>query len=199
MKVATLAASPVVGGKVANVDDSKFKSMPGLQLVVLDDLVAVVGPDFWSASKGLAALNISWHGGANGKAHSDDIWNRLRATSARKGATAVSFGDADKGLTQGERVDVAYELPLLAHAAMEPLNFTVHATPGACEMWGGSQMQTAFVAAAAKTLGIPPGKSDVSQLHDGRRLRPPAGRRYGGQSGAHCPESGRACQGYLDA
>jgi isoquinoline 1-oxidoreductase beta subunit len=89
---------------------------------------------------------------------SDQIWKELRAHSSKRGVTAVSFGDADKGLTQAERVDVAYELPLLAHAAMEPLNFTVHATPGACEMWGGSQMQTGAVAAAAKTLGIAPEK-----------------------------------------
>ena len=37
---------------------------------------------------------------------------------------------------------------------MEPLNFTVHVKQGACEMWGGSQVQATAQAAAAKVLGI---------------------------------------------
>jgi len=63
LKVAAIAASPVVGGKVAHVDDSKLKALPGLQLVALDDMVAVVGPNFWAAKKGLDALAITWDGG----------------------------------------------------------------------------------------------------------------------------------------
>jgi len=44
MKFATLAACPVFGGKVGKVDDSAAKKIPGVQqIVVLDDLVAVVG------------------------------------------------------------------------------------------------------------------------------------------------------------
>jgi len=158
MKFAALAASPVVGGKVGHVDDSKMRSMPNLQLVALDDLVAVVGPDYWSALKGLRALNISWDDGPYGHIDSALIWKDLRATSEKKGVEAVSMGDADRGLADGTRLDVAYELPLLSHAPMEPLNFTVHVTSGACEMWGGSQAQTSAVAAAATTLGISPDK-----------------------------------------
>ena len=57
VKFATLAASPVFGGKVGHVDDSKAKAIPGVrQVVVLDDLVAVVGDHMWAAKKGLAAL-----------------------------------------------------------------------------------------------------------------------------------------------
>src|SRR5580698_9521661 len=44
MKFATLAACPVFGGKVAKVDDTAAKAVPGVrQIVVLEDLVAVVG------------------------------------------------------------------------------------------------------------------------------------------------------------
>jgi isoquinoline 1-oxidoreductase beta subunit len=44
LKFATLAASPVLGGTVAHVEDSAAKALPGVrQIVVLDDLVAVVG------------------------------------------------------------------------------------------------------------------------------------------------------------
>ena len=56
------------------------------------------------------------------------------------------------------KMDIAYELPFLSHAPMEPQNFTVHVKDGGCEMWGGSQVQTSAVAAAAKTLNTTPDK-----------------------------------------
>ncbi|TLZ43742.1 MAG: xanthine dehydrogenase family protein molybdopterin-binding subunit, partial [Gammaproteobacteria bacterium] len=44
MKFATLAASPVFGGKVAHVDPGPANRIPGVRkVVVLDDMVAVVG------------------------------------------------------------------------------------------------------------------------------------------------------------
>src|SRR6202012_3985714 len=44
MKFATLAMSPVFGGKIGKVDDTAARKVPGVrQVVVLEDLVAVVG------------------------------------------------------------------------------------------------------------------------------------------------------------
>src|ERR1700686_2531883 len=64
MKFATLKACPVFGGKVAKVDDSAARKVPGVQkVVVLDDLVAVVGDHMWAAKKGLDALVIDWNEG----------------------------------------------------------------------------------------------------------------------------------------
>ena len=160
LKVATLAASPIVGGKVAHVDDSKLKAIPNVQLVVLDDIVAVVGPHFWAAKKGLDALTITWDGGENAKMDTAGMWADLRDTSLKTGVVAKEDGDAGKSLAAGKdgRIDVDYELPFLSHAPMEPQNFTVHVKDGGCEMWGGSQVQTAAVAAAAKTLNTTPDK-----------------------------------------
>jgi isoquinoline 1-oxidoreductase beta subunit len=156
LKVATLAASPVVGGKVAHVDDSKFKALPGLQLVVLDDIVAVVGPHFWAAKTGLEALDITWDGGPDAKVDSAQLWQAIRDTSVKAGAVALDKGNV--GSADGERVELAYELPFLSHATMEPQNFTVHVKDGGCEMWGGSQVQGAAWQAAAKVLGVKPEK-----------------------------------------
>ena len=66
MKFATIAASPVFGGKIAHVDDSAAKTIPGVQqIIVLDDLVAVVGDHMWAAKKGLDALVVTWNEGPN--------------------------------------------------------------------------------------------------------------------------------------
>ena len=157
MKFATLAQCPVFGGKVGKVDDSAARKVPGVrQVVVLDDLVAVVGDHMWAAKQGLEALTIAWDEGANANLSSKDIWDQLRAASAKEGAVAKSMGDIDKGLATGERVEASFELPFLAHAAMEPLNCTVHFRPdGMCEIWTGTQILTRCRAAAAEAAGLP--------------------------------------------
>ena len=164
MKFATLAACPVLGGKVAKVDDTAAKAIPGVrQIVVLDDLVAVVGDHMWAAKKGLDALKITWDEGPNAKISSADIWEDLRAASKKDGVVAKSVGDIAKGLAQGERFDAEYEMPFLAHATMEPMNCTVHVTPNSCEVWIGTQAIARVQQYAAKAAGLPTDKVTVHQ------------------------------------
>jgi len=175
MKFATLAQCPVLGGKVKHVDDSAAKKLPGVrQVVVLDDLVAIVGDHMWAAWQGLNALKVTWDEGPNAKINSADVWNELRAASQKDGVVAKTEGDVNKGLAQGQRYDADYELPFLAHASMEPQNCTVRLTPGACEIWTGTQVQSRAQEYAAKVAGLP---IDKVTLHNhyigggfGRRL-----------------------------
>ncbi|MGA7994680.1 MAG: molybdopterin cofactor-binding domain-containing protein, partial [Bradyrhizobium sp.] len=163
MKFATLRQCPVLGGKVRKVDDSAAKKVPGVQqIVVLDDLVAVVGDHMWAAKKGLDALVIDWDEGPNATVSSNDIWRELRAASEKDGAVARSEGDIAKGLATGDRMDAAYELPFLAHATMEPINATVHCTAFSCEIWIGTQVMTRVQSEAAKAAGLPVEKVTVN-------------------------------------
>src|SRR5882724_8090089 len=177
LKFATLAQSPVFGGKVGKVDDSAAKKIPGVrQIVVLDDLVAVVGDHMWAAKKGLDALAIDWDEGPNARLSSKDIWQDLRTASEKDGVVAKSEGDIARGLATGERMDTSYELPFLAHATMEPLNATVHCKPDSCEIWTGTQIMARVQSEAAKALGLPVDKVTVNQHllggGFGRKLEP---------------------------
>jgi isoquinoline 1-oxidoreductase beta subunit len=177
MKFATLAACPVFGGKVGKVDDGAARKIPGVQkIIVLDDLVAVVGDHMWAAKKGLEALVVTWDEGANAKVSSKDVWQHLRAASEKDGAVAKSVGDIAKGLATGERFDASYELPFLAHAAMEPLNATVHLKPDSCEIWTGTQIVSRVQSEAAKAAGLPVEKVTVNNHllggGFGRKLEP---------------------------
>jgi len=155
VKFATLAQSPVLGGKVAHVDDAQARQVPGVrQIVVLDDLVAVVGDHMWAAKRGLDALKITWDDGPNGQVSTDEIWTRLRQASAREGAIAKDVGDIGRALEAGGVVAQTYEMPLLAHAPMEPVNCTVHVKPGAAEAWIGTQVLERVHAAVAKAAGL---------------------------------------------
>jgi len=177
MKFATLAASPVFGGKVGHVDPGPANRIPGVRkVVVLDDMVAVVGDHMWAAKQGLQALDISWNEGANAAVSSADIWQDLRKASEGSGAVAKKTGDVEKALSQGEKYEAAYELPFLAHATMEPLNCTVQLKPDSCEIWLGTQVISRVQGTVAQLTGLPLEKVTV---HNhligggfGRRLEP---------------------------
>jgi len=177
MKFATVAACPLFGGKVGKVDDSAARKIPGVQqIVVLDDMVAVVGDHMWAAKKGLDALKVTWDEGPNARISSKDIWQDLRAASEKDGAVAKSIGDIAKGLAAGEKLEAAFELPFLAHATMEPLNATVHFKPDSCEIWTGTQIVSRVQAEAAKAAGLPVEKVIVNNHllggGFGRKLEP---------------------------
>jgi isoquinoline 1-oxidoreductase beta subunit len=165
VKFATLAHSPVLGGKVAHVDEQAAKAIAGVrQVVVLEDLVAVVGDHTWAAKRGLEALNVTWDDGPNADVSTELIWSKLRAASKRDGAVAKEVGHfADVfGVGDPQNTFAAeYEMPLLAHATMEPLNCTVHITPTSAEAWIGTQVMQRVRAAVAKASGLPEEKVTV--------------------------------------
>ena len=175
VKFATLAACPVFGGKVRRVDDRAARALPGVrQVVVLDDLIAVVGDHFWAAKKGMEALDITWDEGSNAAVNSTQIRDQIRKASDQDGLVARNVGNAIGALEAGDKHEAHFELPFLAHAPMEPMNCTVHVTPDSCEIWVGTQVCARTQGIAAKVTGLPLEKVTVhNQLLGGgfgRRL-----------------------------
>ncbi|WP_157220692.1 xanthine dehydrogenase family protein molybdopterin-binding subunit [Flavisphingomonas formosensis] len=163
MKFATLMASPVLGGKVGSVDQSKALAVPGVaQVVVLDDLVAVVAGNTWTAMQGLNALAIEWAPGTNAGLDQAQLWTNLEKASLGPGVVAKRQGDAPAKLRDGDVFEESYELPYLAHAPMEMTNCTVHVHDGGCEVWTGTQVPGFAQTGAAKALGIAPEKVTIN-------------------------------------
>jgi isoquinoline 1-oxidoreductase subunit beta len=157
VKIATLAQSPVFGGRVKSVNDAAAKTVKGVrQIVRLDDAVAVVADHMGAAKKGLAALVIEWDDGPHAKLSTDDIAAELEKATLNSGPVAQNIGDIDKAMASAvTKVEATYQVPFLAHAAMEPMNCTVHVRNDGCEVWVGSQALTRAQATAAKTTGLP--------------------------------------------
>jgi isoquinoline 1-oxidoreductase subunit beta len=161
VRFATLKSSPVLGGRVAHVDDTGARQVPGVQqIVVLDDLVAVVGDTTWATKKGLDALRVSWTDGPNAEVSSPDIFNEIKSAADRDGAVAKSTGNIG-GLPSSGKVEADYHVPFLAHATMEPMNCTVHVRPDTCEIWVGNQVISRTQAIAARITGLPLGQVTV--------------------------------------
>jgi isoquinoline 1-oxidoreductase beta subunit len=163
MKFATLMQSPVIGGKIGSVDQSKALVVRGVrQVVVLDDLVAVVGDNTWAAMQGLDALTIDWVPGVHVGLDQAQLWKDIEKSSTGPGVVAKKENDAAARLKDGTLFEATYELPFLAHAPMEMTNCTVQVHDGACEVWLGTQVPGYAQAGAAKVLGIDPAKVTVN-------------------------------------
>jgi isoquinoline 1-oxidoreductase beta subunit len=163
MKIATVAACPVFGGKLKSVDESKALAVKDVtQVVQLEDAVAVVAQHMGAAKKGLAALEIEWDEGPNATLSTADIVSQMESSSQKPGVIARNTGDVDKAMAGAKiKLDAIYQLPFLAHTTMEPINCTVHVKKDSCEIWVGTQVMTRAQSVAASIAGLPPEKVTV--------------------------------------
>jgi isoquinoline 1-oxidoreductase subunit beta len=164
LQFAAIQHCPVIGGRVAHVDATSAHAVRGVrQVVVLEDVVAVVADHYGAARKGLAALKVTWDEGANRAYTTEALVADLAQASTRSGAVARQQADAlAAAATPGTKtLEAVYQQPLLAHACMEPVNCTVHVRPDGCDLWLGTQVPTRAQAAAAAVTGLPIERIDV--------------------------------------
>ena len=160
MLYAALAQPPVLGGKLRSVDDATAKAMPGVRMVTATSSgVAVIADSWWQARQARDALAIDWDPGANAGLDDAAIRARLREASSQPGLVSRRDGDAPAAIRAGSRVHrAAYELPMLAHATLEPQNCTANVRADGCDVYAPTQNQGHALAAAATAAGLPPEK-----------------------------------------
>ena len=165
MLYAALAQCPVLGGKVGTVDSAAAESMPGVrQVLTTASGVVVVADHFWQALQARNALKITWDPGAN--AQLDNAAMQARAREGRGGRSrawwrARTATWRPRSKARSAALDAVYELPLLAHATMEPMNCTADVKAGRCDLYVGTQVQQSAQAAAAAAAGLQPDQVHV--------------------------------------
>lgn len=187
MLTAVIAHPPRFGGLLKSVDANAAKKIPGVVAVlevtpmpgVFRGGVAVLAKDTWTSILGRQALVLEWDD--SGADHSDSATMReeYRKLGGTPGKVAVDRGDHDKAFADPAKlVSAVYEVPFLAHAAMEPLNCVIHAHDGEVEMWNGEQFHTPDQGALAKLFGVGLDKVSIHQVYAGgsfgRRANPKA-------------------------
>ncbi len=154
MKYALLARCPVIGGKVANFDDKEAKKVEGVSYVgkLTDSSIAVVADSVWSAMEGRRVLQVTWDEGPNKDLNTAAIMQSMREAASKTGVPLYSVGDVKKA--SGRRIEAAYELPFMAHAAMEPGNATAHVEGSKCEIWAPTQVPQDVRDSVAAAIGL---------------------------------------------
>ncbi len=187
MLTAVIAHPPRFGGVLKSVDGSAAKKIPGVVAVlevapmpgVFRGGVAVLAKDTWTAILGRQALVLDWDDSGADHSNSTTMREEYRKLGSTPGKVAVDKGDHDKAFdSPAKLVSAVYEVPFLAHAAMEPMNCVIHAHDGEVEMWNGEQFHTPDQGALAKLFGVEMDKVSIHQLYAGgsfgRRANPKA-------------------------
>jgi isoquinoline 1-oxidoreductase beta subunit len=138
---ATVLHSPMIGGKVAAIDDKTARASPGVKATVnLQTAVAVVADNFWAAQQGLQRLEVKWTAPARAAMDEGAMRALLRSACRQRGAVAVDAGNVDVALSSGAAItDLEYSIPCHAHATMETMTCVADVRPGSCEVWAPTQ------------------------------------------------------------
>jgi isoquinoline 1-oxidoreductase beta subunit len=157
MVYASLEQCPVIGGKVVSFDASKAKAMPGvIDVVQIRDGVAVVADSYWHAKKAREAVTVTWDEGAGAAIDNASMMDGIR--NAKDAPTPIKkTGDADAAMKSAAKtMQAEYWSPLLAHATMEPQNFTAEYKDGKCLVIGPAQFQQGTQGNVAAAVGLKP-------------------------------------------
>jgi len=157
MQYAAIKISPTFGGKLVSVNEASIAGKLGIKKVIkLDDAVIVVADRFWRAQRAADAMETVFGDAGNAAVSSGYIRERhLKALNEGTIKHEHSLGKGAKALQNRAAVERIYQVPYLAHAAMEPVNATaLYQAEGTLEIWAGSQDGLGARAFCAKTAGL---------------------------------------------
>ena len=157
MVYASLEQCAVIGGKPTSFDAAKAKAMPGvIDVVQIRDGVAVVADTWWHAKKAREALAVQWDEGPVARISNASMQDGIR--NAKDATIPIKkTGDANAALgSASKKLSAEYWSPLLAHATMEPQNFTASYKDGKCLVIGPAQFQQGTQGNVAAAIGLKP-------------------------------------------
>jgi len=180
LSYAAVVRPPVPGTTVVSMDATRARQMKGvLQILNMDNFVAVVAGSYWQAQQAMDTVNIEWSQSSSPIKTMDDQYAAFAAALDEAGETggdqAAAKGDAAGALVSAAKtINAEYRAPYLAHSPMEPINCTAHVADGKCDIWASTQVPLMARSGVASTLGF--STEDVTVHHPylggafGRRL-----------------------------
>ena len=167
---AAVVQSPVFGGKVKSLDESKLKGRRGfIKVVPIENGVAVVADNWWRANQMAKDLRIEWDDGGNGKVTSASMIEFLRAGfDLPEVPVARKSGDVDATFkSAGKLIEAEYYTPLVAHATLEPQVCVALVKDGRVDVWTPTQNAEVTMTHAATTAGVPVENVEVHRMQAG--------------------------------
>jgi len=166
MLYAAPCMAPAIGATVADYDAGKVAGMPGVVQVIDFSAalptfsgagagVAVVARTWWQAKQAAAALPVRWTAGPHASLSSAAMFAGLaQALDAEAGHVYAEAGDPDGAGAGARTVTAEYRAPLLAHAALEPVNCTARVRDGKVTLWVSTQVTSVAAQVAAQVAGV---------------------------------------------
>ena len=141
MLYAAVRQSPVFGGEVSNFDDLTVEGTGAEDILEIPGGVAVLARSWWEADKVARSLDLEFDIPEEMEdLDSDDISQQLTQDLSKIGTQVRLVGNPVVAMeTAPIQIESLYEVPLLAHATMEPMTCTANVTPESCEVWVPTQ------------------------------------------------------------
>lgn len=119
MLYASIERAPTIFGKAAQIDDSAAKAIAGVKHVVLSERkmphrttqgVAVLADNYYAATQGRKALNITWQSETATELSTTEYFNRLRELAKKEGAEFTRKGEFSQAFTTADKkLEAQYE------------------------------------------------------------------------------------------
>lgn len=157
MLYAAIRLAPVFGTKLVSVDAGDVLSRRGIKRIVeLEDSVAVVADSYWRAKEALKLVKSEFESSDADNTSSADLFAGFAASLAEDDSSEViEQGDAVSAMdSAADIIEGNYTVPYLAHAAMEPMNCTVHCHDDIVEVWTSTQDALGIKARVASIAGV---------------------------------------------
>ncbi len=168
MKIAVIARSPYLDGKVKSFDDSKTRKVPGVIDVIrikgpdldkpyhiLADGIAIIADSTWAAIKARDLLKVEWHKGPHAKESTDSFDKQCIKLLQGKGQIVRNDGDYASAIKQADKVITEnYQIPFVSHAPLEPQNCFAHVEKNRCHIIVPTQMPSGVSRAVSARTGI---------------------------------------------
>jgi isoquinoline 1-oxidoreductase beta subunit len=162
MLYAAVRQSPVFGGTLAYFDPSLIEGTAAEAIVEIPGGVAVVAKSYWEAESIARSLDLDFRNPEEMEARgSEDISQQLTQDLSTPGSTVRLIGHPIAAMEASPiQIETHYEVPLLAHATMEPMTCTAKVTPESCEVWVPTQGAQRVRGVARANTGL-----DLSSIH----------------------------------
>ncbi len=159
MKYAVVLRPPEIGGSLKSFDDINAKKSAGyFGAYQIPEGLAVVADSTYNAIQASELINANWNpvpiSLKDSKIISDEMKEKLGKLP-------------NLPLNNIKELEAVYEVPLLAHATMEPMSSFAHYKDNKCEIWTGTQNPQTARTLAAKAVDLPESEVTVNVLMSG--------------------------------
>ena len=155
-----------VGASILLMDEASIKSLPDVRIVRINNFLAVVSPNEWTAIRAAKMLKVEWSNPALLTGH-DNVITWMQA-SLRDGSNAAGTdilankGESAKALSESKHVlNARYYWPLQSHASMGPSCGIADVRKESATIWSASQATHRLRGICARLLQLPADKVRV--------------------------------------
>ncbi|MBO3696904.1 xanthine dehydrogenase family protein molybdopterin-binding subunit [Roseivirga sp. E12] len=166
MVYATVLKPQVFGSKLANIEDSEAKAVPGVidifEISQGDNPgnglggVAIVAENQWAAFKAKGLVKAEWNSPKGFISSNERLRRALDRGASSKGTVLKDEGNVGNAFRNSDEViEAKYHVPFISHSQMEPMNFIADVQKDKVLLIGPTQTPGSAAASASNITGVP--------------------------------------------